>query len=68
MEYDHYTLPTWVVTPLPSSHDFLDTELPSDEAIMEVMDSVDKPWEYMHHQHIFFMIWKCWRLTTKILI
>jgi hypothetical protein len=52
VEFDQYSFPMWVVTP-PSLHDFLDTELPSDEAIMEVMASVDRPWEDMHHQASF---------------
>lgn len=36
VEYDHFTSPSWA-TNHPSSNDFLDTVLPSDEAILEVM-------------------------------
>jgi hypothetical protein len=39
MECDQPTLPVWVVE-FPSSHDFLDTELTLEEAILEVMASI----------------------------
>jgi hypothetical protein len=32
--------------------DSLDLVLPSDEAVIEAMTSPDKPWEYIHHNHI----------------
>jgi hypothetical protein len=54
MEYDQFTLPTWVVNP-PGSHDFLDVEFPSDEAILEAMSTDGIPWEYMHHK-LFFLL------------
>jgi hypothetical protein len=53
MEYDQFTSPIWVINP-PSSHDFLDVEFPSDEAILEAMTMDDRPWEDMHHI-LFFL-------------
>jgi hypothetical protein len=49
MEYDQPTPPIWVVDS-PHSHDSLDFEFPSDEAILEVMASVDKPKEDVMHR------------------
>jgi hypothetical protein len=49
MEFDQPTPPTWVFDSL-RSHDFLDIEFPSDEAILEVMASIDKPREDEHHR------------------
>jgi hypothetical protein len=49
MECDHPTLPIWVVD-FPSLHDILDSELPSDEAILEVIASIDNPREGENHQ------------------
>jgi hypothetical protein len=43
----------WVVDSL-SSHDFLDTKFPSEEAILEVMASIDKPREDENH-HTFLL-------------
>jgi hypothetical protein len=31
-------------------HDFLDNSLPSDEAILEAMSGLDRPWDDMHHR------------------
>jgi hypothetical protein len=36
-----------------TSHDFLNIILPSDKAIMEVMNLQDKLWEDSHHQSSF---------------
>ena len=49
---DSYVLPAWVVS---SSHvqDFLDSVLPSDEAIIEAMLGVEPPWEELHHRSYF---------------
>jgi hypothetical protein len=49
MECDHPTLLVWFVDS-PSSHDFLNTELPSKEAILEAMASLDNPKDRMNHQ------------------
>jgi hypothetical protein len=35
------------------SNDFINIEIPSDEAIMEVMDSPDMRWEDLHHSTSF---------------
>jgi hypothetical protein len=52
MECDQPTPPTWVVDSL-RSHDFLDIELPSKEAIMEVMGSIKNPKDEVMHQSYF---------------
>jgi hypothetical protein len=49
MECDQPTMPTWVVDS-PSSYDFLDFELPSEEVILENMASIDNPKEYEKHR------------------
>jgi hypothetical protein len=41
-------------TLLSCSHDFLDENFPSDEAIIEAMNGSDKPWDDMHHRSYFF--------------
>jgi len=52
MECDQPTLPEQVVD-YPSSHEFCDFELPSKEAILDVMASIDKPKENdNHHESI----------------
>ena len=48
-EYDPYTSPVWAINN-PNIHDILDQIFSSDEAIMEVMNISEQPWEYMHHQ------------------
>jgi len=53
MECDDPTLTIWVVDSL-SSHDFLYIEFPSEEAILDVMDSIDKPKEDDNH-HTFLL-------------
>jgi hypothetical protein len=55
VESDQYPKPCWTNTPLPDSNDFLDLELPSDEAIMEIMVSPDMPWEDLHHRAFFLL-------------
>jgi hypothetical protein len=35
------------------SHDFIDDNLPSDEAILEVMSGPDRPWDDLHHRSYF---------------
>jgi hypothetical protein len=42
MECDQPTLSKWVVHSL-RSHDFLDTEIPLEEAILEFMASIKNP-------------------------
>jgi hypothetical protein len=49
MECDKATPPKWVVDSL-HSHDFLDNKFPSEESIMEVMDSINEPKDEMVHQ------------------
>jgi hypothetical protein len=44
--------PVWV-TSLSCSHDFLNENLPFDEAIIESMNASDKPWDDMHHRSYF---------------
>jgi hypothetical protein len=46
-------MPSWIVTPPSTSHDFPNTKLPYDEAIMEAMDSIDRTWNDMHHRVTF---------------
>jgi hypothetical protein len=46
MECDHPTLPTQVVFSL-SSNDFLDTEFPSDQTIMDVISYIVEPKDEM---------------------
>jgi hypothetical protein len=52
MECDQPTPPIWVVDS-PSSHDFLDIEFPSEEAILEVMASIENPKDEVMHQSSF---------------
>ena len=35
------------------SHDCLDDDFPSDEAILESMSGVEQPWEELHHRSYF---------------
>ena len=66
-EYDPYTSPIWAIN-TPNIHDILYQIFSSDEAIMEVMNISERPWEYMHHRSSFLskpkiiftlmMIWK----------
>ena len=51
-ERNIYPLPV-LSTFSPSGSDPLDTELFTDETIMEVMCPVDKPWEVSHHRSSF---------------
>jgi len=50
--YDPYVSPYWATVP-PSWGDFMDSVLPSDEAILETMIGSDRPWEEMHHLSSF---------------
>jgi hypothetical protein len=52
-EEDPILRPVWA-TSLSCSHDFLDGNFPSDEAIIEAMNGSDKPWDDMHHCSYFF--------------
>jgi hypothetical protein len=49
VECDHLTLLVWVADSL-GSHDFLDTKFPLEEAILEDIDFIDKPWKDEHHR------------------
>jgi hypothetical protein len=46
MEYGQFSSPFGTVKP--RLRDFLDFELPSDEAILEAMTMVSIPWEHLH--------------------
>jgi len=48
MECEHATLLTWV-DDSPRSHEIIDFEFPSDEAILDVMASIDKPKDEVMH-------------------
>jgi hypothetical protein len=52
-EEDLVLEPVWA-THSSCSHDFLDNTLPSDEAILEAMNVLDRPWDDMHH-HSYFL-------------
>ena len=47
-EEDPYTLPAWAVASS-HSHDCLNYNFPSDEAILEAMNGLDGPWKELHH-------------------
>ena len=47
-EYEPYTSPIWAID-TPNIHDIVDQTFSSDEAIMEVMNILERPWEDMHH-------------------
>ena len=49
---DHILRHVWA-TSLSCSHEFLDENFPSDEAIIEAMNGSDKPWDDMHHRSYF---------------
>ena len=51
--FDPYTSPSQAITPSLSG-DFLDSVLPSDEAILETMVGFNQHWEEMHH-HLSFL-------------
>ena len=47
-------IPTWEVDSS-HAHDYLDSVLPSDEAIIEAMSGVEPPWEELHHRSYFLL-------------
>jgi hypothetical protein len=51
-EFDPLLEPIWAQGSLADT-DSLDLVLPSDEAIIEAMTSLDKPWEDLHHRSYF---------------
>jgi hypothetical protein len=51
-EEDLVLMPMWA-TLLSCSHDFLNDNLPLDEAIIEAMNGSDKPRDDMHHRSYF---------------
>jgi hypothetical protein len=67
MEYDSSTSPIWLVIP-PSSHDFLDSMMPSYEDILEYMIELKIPWEYMHHRSFFLLKLEKLKVSMKILV
>jgi hypothetical protein len=52
-EEDPILKPVWA-TSSSCSHEFLDENFPSDEAIIEAMNGSEKPWDDMHH-HSYFL-------------
>jgi len=53
-ELDPILEPTWAQGSLADT-DSLDLFLPSDEAIIEEMTSLDKPWDDLHHRSYFLL-------------
>ena len=51
-ELDPFLEPIWAQGSL-TNVDSLDLVLPSDEAVIEAMTSLDKPWEDLHHRSYF---------------
>ena len=51
-EYDPYMSPIWDID-TPNIHHILDQTFSSDEAIMEVINISERPWEDMHHRASF---------------
>ena len=51
-ELDGDVAPAWTLSPS-SAQDFLDTTLPSEEAILEAMTGIDRPWDDLHHRSYF---------------
>ena len=51
-ELDGDVAPAWTLDST-SAMDFLDMVLPSEEAILEAMMGVDRPWEDLHHRSYF---------------
>ena len=49
MEIDQYDSPAWHLDN-PTTVDSIDLILPSDEAIMEAMNEMERPWEDLHHR------------------
>ena len=52
-ELDGDVAPAWTLSSS-SAQDCLDTTLPSEEAILEAMNGIDRPWDYLHHWSYFF--------------
>jgi len=51
-ELDGDVAPAWTLTSS-SAQDFLDTTLPSEEAILEAMIGIDRQWDDLHHRSYF---------------
>lgn len=51
-ESDLYSTSIWAINLLTET-DILDSTFPSDEAIMKVMNLIEKPWETNHHRSYF---------------
>ncbi len=51
-ELDGHVAPAWSLDSA-SALDCLDSVLPSEEAILEVMMGIDRPWEDLHHRSYF---------------
>jgi hypothetical protein len=63
MEYGQFTSPFG--TDPPRLHDFLDFELPSDEAILEAMTTVSISWEYLHRGLCFLPFWEAFQVDYQ---
>ena len=48
-ELDGDVAPAWTLSSS-FAQDFLDTSLPSEEAILEAMTGIDRPWDDLHHR------------------
>jgi hypothetical protein len=53
-ELDPLLEPIWAQGSL-TNVDLLDLVLPSNEAVIEAMTSLDKPWEDLHHRSYFLL-------------
>jgi hypothetical protein len=51
-EVDPTLEPIWVAHSS-ISHNYLDNTLPSNEAILEAMSGLDRPWDDLHHRSYF---------------
>jgi hypothetical protein len=60
MEYGQFTSPFGTVDP--RLHDFLDVELPSDEAILDAMTTVSIPWEDLHRGLCYLPYWETFQV------
>ena len=48
-DLDGDVAPAWTISSY-SAQDCLDTTLPSEEAILEAMIGIDRPWDDLHHR------------------
>jgi hypothetical protein len=62
-EYNQFTSPFRTIDP--RLCDFLDFELPSDEAILESMTIVSTPWEDLHRGLCFLPFWETFQVDYQ---